>query len=153
MAGQGALLAYTWAMRTPHPLAMLAALLVLAGCSTHRPVLYPNEALQNAGPDGADRDIAECMQLADGYVKAGSGKAGTTARNAAIGGGTGAAAGAVGGAIWGNAGRGAAAGAAGGVTAGLLSGLFSGSGGPSPTYQNFVNSCLADRGYRVVGWD
>jgi hypothetical protein len=130
---------------------MLAAVLMLsAGCSARRPVLYPNESLQRAGSTGADRDIAECMALADGYVKSG-GKGREVARDAAIGGGTGAAAGAVGGAIYGSAGRGAAAGAATGVTAGLLHGLFS-SGGPSPVYQNYVNTCLGDRGYRVIGW-
>ena len=140
-------------MRIGSRLAVLAAATVLVGCSTRRPVLYPNEALQTSGPDGADRAINECMQLADGYVKAGSGQAGKTARDAAIGGGTGAAAGAVGGAIWGNAGQGAAAGAAAGVTAGVINSLFNGSGGPSATYQNFVNTCLAERGYRVIGWE
>ena len=142
-----------WGMQTSlRRLPTLAAVLVLAaGCSARRPVLYPNETLQKAGPTGADRDIAECMQLADGYVKSG-GKSREVARDAAIGGGTGAAAGAVGGAIYGSAGRGAAAGAATGVTAGLLHGLFS-NGGPSPVYQNFVNTCLSDRGYRVIGWE
>ena len=130
--------------------ALAAALVLVAGCAARRPVLYPNEALQKAGPSGADRDIAECLELADGYVKSG-GKSGQVARDAAIGGGTGAAAGAVGGAIYGSAGRGAAAGAATGVTAGLLHGLFS-NGGPSPIYQNYVNTCLGDRGYRVIGW-
>ena len=133
-------------------LSLLVALLVLAaGCSARRPVLYPNDKLGSAGPAGADQDIAECMQLADQYVKSG-GRAREIGKDAAIGGGVGAAAGAVGGAIYGSAGRGAAAGAAGGVTAGLLSGLFKESG-PSPVYQNFVNTCLHDRGYRVIGWD
>jgi len=134
----------------PTPLLLLAALLAV-GCSARRPVLYPNEKLDKAGPAGAQSDIDECIQLADGYVKSG-GRAGEVAKDAAIGGGTGAAAGAVGGAIWGSAGRGAAAGAATGVTAGLLHGLFK-SGGPSPVYQSYVNTCLSDRGYRVLGWD
>jgi hypothetical protein len=135
-------------------LVVLAAATVVAGCSTRRPVLYPNEVLQQSGPDGADRAINECMQLADGYVKggAGSGQAGKTAKDAAVGGGVGAAAGAVGGAIWGNPGMGAASGAAAGVTAGVLGSLFNGGGGPSATYQNYVNTCLAERGYRVIGW-
>jgi OmpA family protein len=136
-------------------LAALAVAAVLAGCSSRRPVLYPNEALQQAGPDGADRAIGECMELADGYVKggAGSGQAGRTAKDAAVGGGVGAAAGAVGGAIWGSPGMGAASGAAAGVTAGVINSLFNGSGGPSATYQNYVNTCLAERGYRVIGWE
>jgi hypothetical protein len=130
---------------------LLAAVVLLAGCSARRPVLYPNEKLQTAGPTAADQDIAECMHLADGYVKSG-GKGREVAKDAAIGGATGAAGGAVGGAIWGSAGRGAASGAAAGVTVGLLHGLFKESG-PSPLYQNYVNTCLADRGYRVIGWD
>ena len=130
---------------------LASVLLLAAGCSARRPVLYPNETLQKAGPGAADRDIAECMQLADGYVKSG-GRTAEVARDAAVGGGTGAAAGAAGGAIYGNPGQGAAAGAAAGVTAGLLHGLFKESG-PSPIYQNFVNTCLSDRGYRVIGWD
>jgi len=136
--------------RLPRSALLVASLVLAAGCSARRPVLYPNETLQKSGPTGADRDIAECMHLADGYVKSSRGR--EVARDAAIGGGTGAAAGAVGGAIYGSAGRGAAAGAATGVTAGLLSGLFR-SSGPSPVYQNFVNTCLGDRGYRVIGWD
>ena len=142
-----------WGMRMYGHLPMLVAVAVLAGCSTRRPVLYPNQALQQAGPEGADRAIADCMQLADGYVKGDGGRTGKVARDAAVGGGVGAASGAVGGAIWGNPGQGAAAGAAAGVTAGLLTNLFNGSGGPSATYQNYVNTCLAERGYRVIGWD
>jgi hypothetical protein len=133
-------------------LGLLGAVLALAaGCSARRPVLYTNEKLSQAGPSGADPDIAECMQLADGYVK-GDNRAGRVAKDAAIGGALGAAAGAVGGAIWGSAGRGAGAGAAGGVAASLLHNLFR-DGGPSPVYQNYVSTCLADRGYRVIGWD
>jgi hypothetical protein len=129
---------------------ILAALVTTTGCAAHRPVLYPNEQLSQAGPVGADRDIDECIQLAKSYVSS-RGKATGVARDTAIGGGAGAAVGAVGGAIYGSAGRGAAAGAATGATAGLLHGLFN-LGTPDPVYQNYVNTCLADRGYRVIGW-
>src|SRR5580765_6007522 len=96
-------------------LVVAGALVVLtAGCATHRPVLYPNETLQTAGREGADRDIAECMQLADSYVTKGGGKTAAVAKESAVGAGVGAAAGAVGGAIWGNPGAGAASGAAAG---------------------------------------
>jgi len=138
-------------MRMGHRHLVVAAAVLLAGCSARRPVLYPNETLQTAGQAGADQAIAECMQFAEQYVDPDTGKATKTAKDAAIGGGIGAASGAVGGAIWGNPGVGAASGAAAGVTAGLLGSLFS-SGGPSSTYQNFVNNCLHDKGYRVVGW-
>jgi outer membrane lipoprotein SlyB len=129
---------------------MLGAALMATGCTARRPLLYPNEQLNRVGQSAADRDIEECMRLANAYVSS-SGKARDVARDTGVGGGTGAAIGAVGGAIYGGAGRGAAAGAATGATAGLIHGLFS-AGGASPIYRSYVNSCLADRGYRVIGW-
>ena len=142
-----------WARHMPaRRLTVLAgAILVIASCAARRPVLYPNEKLNQAGAGGADRDIAECMQLAEAYVSTGAGRAGGVARDTAIGGGTGAAIGAAGGAVYSDAGRGAAAGAATGATAGLLHGLFS-MGEPDPLYQSYIDNCLADRGYRVLGW-
>jgi hypothetical protein len=46
----------------------------------------------------------------------------------------------------------AAAGAAGGGASGLLSGLFRGSK-PSPTHMNYVDRCLREKGYEVIGWN
>jgi outer membrane lipoprotein SlyB len=47
---------------------VLAALgiigLLVAGCATQRPVLYPNEYTRRVGKVGADRDIDECVQRA-----------------------------------------------------------------------------------------
>ena len=130
---------------------LLGVMVMVSACAARRPVMYPNEQLEKAGPSGSDRDIDDCMRLADAYVKSG-GKARGVARDTAVGGGTGAAIGAVGGAVYGDAGRGAAAGAATGATAGLLYGLFN-LGTPNPLWQNYVNTCLADRGYRVLGWE
>ena len=59
---------------------------------------------------------------------------------------------AVGGAVVGSAGSGSAIGAASGVAAGLLRGLFSRSE-PSQVYVAFVNQCLQERGYKVIGWE
>ena len=136
---------------------LLASLLVAAGCAAKRPMLYPNEQYNRVGQAAAERDIADCMQRADQYVKTGGHSADTARQvgtNTAVGAGVGAASGAVGGAIGGNAGEGAAVGAATGATAGLLSGLFgaSQSHGPDPVYANFVDRCLRERGYDPIGW-
>lgn len=144
--------ANAWRGRAAATVTLLAAV-ALAGCAQPRPVLYPNTHLEAVGQAQADRDIAACRQLAEaaGATRAGgagAAAAGSTATGAAVGG----ASGAAGGAVVGAAGRGAAAGAAGGATAGLLRGLFR-SPQPSAAHREFVNRCLADRGYEPVGWN
>jgi hypothetical protein len=128
-----------------------AALATLsAGCSPRRPVLYPNAAYQRNGDVVAQRDIDECLQLAKTAGVGGSratAVAGTTAKSAAVG----AAAGAAAGAVRGHAGRGAATGAAGAAAGGLMHGLFR-SRDLDPVERGFVAECLAERGYRIIGW-
>ena len=68
--------------------------LLIQGCAS-RPQLYPNDKLKRVGKDAADRDIEECMKLADDYVSSGKGK------EIAKGAGKGAALGGVGGAVGG----------------------------------------------------
>lgn len=127
------------------------ALCGLASGCTMRPALYPNEHLTRVGKQQADADIRNCMELAEEYeVKAGQGK--ELAKGTAIGAGGGAVAGAVGGAISGNVGGGIATGAASGAALGLFYGLFK-AAEPSPTYKNFVNKCLQEKGYEIVGWE
>ncbi|HVO26169.1 MAG TPA: glycine zipper family protein [Candidatus Margulisiibacteriota bacterium] len=132
-------------------------MLVVAGCAARRPVLYPNEQLNKVGDAAAQRDIDDCMQRADQYVKSG-GQSAQVAKQVGgrtvVAGGVGAATGAVGGAIAGNPGEGAAIGAASGATAGLLSGLFDSwsSKEVDPVYANFVDRCLRERGYEPIGW-
>jgi outer membrane lipoprotein SlyB len=134
--------------RGPRLIPILIAVLATA-CSA-RPVLYPNAHLTAVGKDKADTEIAECMHLADENIS--SRKAGQVAKSSAIGAGVGAAAGAAGGAVVGHAGRGAAVGAASGGAGGIMHGLFRASQ-PSPTYKNFVNHCLRERGYEPLGWE
>ena len=57
----------------------------------------------------------------------------------------------MGGAIVGNAGRGAAVGAGVGGTRGFLRGLFR-SREPDPIEKGFIDACLEEQGYRVIGW-
>jgi outer membrane lipoprotein SlyB len=127
--------------------------LTVQGCASTRPVLYPNEHFNIVGSEAAERDIENCMDLAEA---AGADSEGSDAGQAAAGtvGGAavGAATGAVGGAVVGAAGSGSAIGAASGATAGLLRWIFS-KPKRNPAFENFVNRCLQERGYETVGWD
>lgn len=136
----------------------IALLIPLSACAAARPVLYPNQKLKTAGQETADQEISRCMAEADNYVSSGGEaqqKTRSAAKGTAVGAATGAATGAVGGAITGDAGTGAAVGAATGATAGLLGSVFGifGDSGPSPTYKNFVERCLRERGYEPIGWE
>jgi len=128
----------------------LAIVFSCLACAAKRPILAPNEHLQEMGPEAAQHEVDECIRLA---AEAGPGAtrgkqlAGQTAGGAVVG----AAAGAVAGAISGGPGLGAAAGAAGGATAGLLHGLF-GSSGLDAGQQRYVEDCLRQKGYNPIGW-
>jgi hypothetical protein len=122
-----------------------------SGCRSYEPVLYPNAKLEQVYQDEVDRDIAFCEANAKEYTENPSRAkraAGDAAEGAVVGGATGAAAGAV----LGSVGRGAGAGAAAGAAGGLARGIFS-SRAPNPVYQRFVERCLSDRGYEVIGWE
>jgi len=139
-------------MRSIKIAAVLLCLTGAMGCSSHKPILYPNSHLQRVGEETAKQDIEACRELAkESGASAGSGKGGTVAGHTATGAGAGAASGAVGGAIVGSAGTGAAVGAASGAVFGFLGGLFAPSQ-PDAAYVNIVNRCLAERGYEVAGW-
>lgn len=125
----------------------------LAGCASTMPILYPNEHFRAVGKEAAQRDIDACIEMAESAgVTASTSSAGRAAANTAGGAAVGAASGAVGGAIVGSAGTGSAIGAASGATAAFLRWLFS-KPQRSPTFENFVNQCLFERGYQPVGWE
>ena len=132
-------------------LARLVLVLLLIGCAGPKPVLYPNEHYRTVGEDVAKRETTECRKEAK--VAGGSPRGGGTAvaGGTAVGAGAGAASGAVGGAIAGSAGLGAAIGAASGAAYGFIGSLFRPST-PNPAYTRFVERCLVERGYEVVGW-
>lgn len=122
------------------------ALLLLASCAS-KPKLYPNEKLKTVGKDAAAKDIDQCIADADEYLESSKGK--QVAKGAGAGAAIGAAMGGVAGLFTGNLGRGlvrgGAIGAAGGGAAGAIS--------PDELKRRYVNQCLADKGYRVLGWD
>jgi hypothetical protein len=132
------------------PCALLAGTLLAACASTQRPVLYPNETLKRIGEQAAQREVDDCIALAE---RSGAG-AGTSqvvkrgAEGAAVGG----AAGAAGGAVRGRGGVGeaAAVGAAAGAAAGAVHGAFHDK--PSEIHRKFVRRCLSERGLEVIGW-
>ena len=126
------------------------ALFWVAGCGAKKPVLYPNDHLKQTGREQSQRDIADCDHQASEYVKSNAGL--ETAKSTAVGAVAGAVVGGAVGAVTGNFGRGVAAGAAGGGAGGFLHGLFRASE-PSPVHKNYVNRCLKDKGYEVIGWD
>ena len=127
--------------------AMMAA---LGACAVvQRPVLYPSAHLKSVGDAVAQRDIDQCLQLAEnsGLSKSNNQVVKRGSEGAAVG----AAAGSVGTLVsGGNVGAGAVAGAAIGVTAGAVHGAFRNDA--NPTYRNFTQRCLQDRGYDVIGW-
>ena len=126
--------------------------LIFAGCSSHKPILYPNGHYQQVGAEAAEIDIQDCMTLAEqAGASPSEGKTAQAATGTVAGGAVGSAAGAVGGAILGHPGRGAMVGAASGATAGFLRGLFKRSP-PSGAFTNYVDRCLRDRGYDPTGW-
>jgi uncharacterized membrane protein len=134
-------------------LAVLSFMLVLGGCasSPKRPLLYPNSHLDQVGEQAAQQDINACMELArsSNVNENKDGEVGRKAAGgAAIGGASAAAWGLVRG---GGVGNRALAGAAAGATAGAVGGGLQ-STETSPLFMNFVNKCLSDKGYSVVGW-
>ena len=127
-----------------------AMLLALAGCATQRPVLYPNVKYNQVGPEIAQRDVDDCIRFAEqsGVTYSAGGKvARSGAEGAAVGGAAGAGAGAVRGNVGERAATGAAAGAAAAATRGAIH-----SGEPGSVYRGFVQRCLRERGYDVIGW-
>jgi uncharacterized protein YcfJ len=137
--------------RSPYLLPVVLAAFASLACATKSPVLYPNAKLEQVDQDEVDRDIATCEAHAKEYVKNPS-RAERTAENTAVGGVVGGATGAAAGAVLGNVGRGAGAGAAAGAAGGLVSGIFR-SRDPDPVYARFVERCLANQGYEIIGWE
>lgn len=132
-------------------------LVSLAACSATppRPTLYPNDQLTRKGPYASQADIDECERRAQSYV--GTRTGGDTAKDVALGAGEGAVVGASVGAIGGvvtkgKVGRTTAAGAAIGGLLGAYDAAKD-SNKPDPKYVAFVNNCLEEKGYRVLGWE
>ncbi|MBW2713367.1 MAG: cell envelope biogenesis protein OmpA [Deltaproteobacteria bacterium] len=130
----------------------LSLLCVVPGCAKPpKPQLYPNQHLLTVGQAQSQFDIADCENLANAYVEENKSAdiAKKASKSAVLGGVMGAAAGAIrsGGSVSNSAATGAAIGAAGSTTKGVMD-----SNDPSTLHKNFVNRCLSERGYDVMGW-
>lgn len=118
----------------------------LISCSS-RPKLYPNRTLKVRGVEVAEADIDQCIADADTYLGSSRGK--NAAKGAGAGAVIGGAMGAVSGIFSGNVGKGALQGAAIGGAGGGAAGALS----PDQIKRRYVNQCLAEKGYQVIGWD
>ena len=134
-------------------LLLLLAVAVTTACSSSpkRPVFYPNAHLNQVGGHVAQQDIDACMQLArtSGVNQTKDGEVGRKAAS-------GAAIGSAGAGAWtlvrgGSVGERMAAGAAAGAATGAVRGGIQ-STEQSPIFKNFVNRCLSEKGYSVIGW-
>ncbi|MHB9137919.1 MAG: hypothetical protein ACYC4Q_00785 [Victivallaceae bacterium] len=128
-----------------------AALLLLCGCSSPRPVLYPNKYYQQMGNEQVTRDIDAAIKAADerNMTHSNDGKeAVKTSVSSGISAGTVVGAGAAAG---GGIGGGTAVSAAGAGASGLVHWMFS-RGQPDPVFRGFVETYLKNKGYQVIGW-
>lgn len=129
---------------------VLVMLIISTGCAAKRPVLYPNELYRSTGAEKAQQEINDCLKQADQANAQGTladEVALKTGKSALVGGATGA----VIGAISGSALRGGLIGAAAGGTVALVSSAMKGPE-DSPVYRRFVEICLYEKGYQVLGW-
>ena len=151
---------YIRLFRVVTPLGLAAAL--LAGCAatgpgspSARPVLYPNAALNRVGETQARAEVDACTLRAQSAGLTPDEKNNETARRAGQGAAVGGVAAAVGALVTGRGVdlvvRSGAVGAAVGGSAGAVSGAMQEKA--SATYRHFVQRCLSDKGFEVIGWN
>ena len=131
-------------------LVAMVVLFLCTGCAAKRPVLYPNELYRSTGSEKAQQEIDDCLKRAEEANAQGrlaDEVALKTGKSALVGGATGA----VIGAISGSALRGGLIGAAAGGTVALVSSAMKGPE-DSPVFRRFVEICLYEKGYQVLGW-
>ena len=135
---------------------------MLAGCATSgpnspsaKPVLYPNATLTRVGEAQGRLEVEGCMTRAAQAGLTPDQKRNEVGRRAGEGAATAGVASAVGALITGRSSdilRAGATGAAIGGSAGAVSGAFH-SDKASPVYRQFVQRCLAEKGFDVIGWN
>ena len=139
---------------TIKPLRMIALVcffMMLAGCGPKRPVFYANEHYASVGDRQARIDTDQCMAEAKAHgadTEAGQKVASRAAKAAVLGAATSTVVSAV---LGGDIGRAAGAGAAGGATAGAVHGAFE-ANDPDQVFKRYVERCLKEKGYEVIGW-
>lgn len=141
------------------PVAIFA---VLAGCAatgsnnpSAKPVLYPNATFTRVGEAQARAETDGCMARAAQAGLTPDQKINQVGRRAGEGAATAGVASAVGALITGRSSdmlRAGAAGAAIGGSAGAVSGAFH-NDKVNPVYRQFVQRCLSEKGFDVIGWN
>ena len=140
-----------------------AATLVLAGCAssgagsaTARPVLYPNATLNRVGDAQGRMEVNACLSRAQAAGLSPSQNSNEVGRRAGEGAAVAGVASAIGALISGRGGEGllraGATGAAVGGSAGAVSGAFH-NDRPNGVYRSFVQRCLSEKGFDVIGWN
>lgn len=136
--------------------------LFVHGCATTgaaspaaRPVFYPNAKLNSVGQAVAHADADSCMSAASAAGLTPDERNNAVTHDAARGAALGGVAGTVSGLVTGRSlqsaiGSGVAGAAVGGAVGGV-NGAFRNT--PSQTYRHFVQRCLKDKGYDVIGWN
>ena len=144
------------------PLVAMAAL-GLAGCASSgagsasaRPVLYPNATLNRVGDAQGRMEVNACLSRAQASGLNPSQSSNEVGRRAGEGAAVGGVASAIGALITGRGGEGllraGATGAAVGGSAGAVSGAFH-NDKPNGVYRSFVQRCLSEKGFDVIGWN
>jgi hypothetical protein len=149
-------------IKSIRPLLYSVLFAVLAGCAatgpyspSAKPVLYPNATLARVGEEQAKAEADGCMARAAQAGLTADQKNNDVGRRAAGGAATAGAASVVGALITGRSSdllRAGAAGAAMGGTAGAVSGAFN-NDKANPVYRQFVQRCLSEKGFDVIGWN
>lgn len=134
------------------PLSLALQMLLLAGCATAppRPLFYFGSYEEPVSKVQSDRDTDECMALARqaGVQENRDGQVGRKAASGALLGGIAAGAWSL---IRGNGGDTVVAGAVAGGATGAAKGAID-STEQNPIFRRYVERCLRERGYDVIGW-
>lgn len=140
----------------------IALFAVLAGCASTgpgstsaKPVLYPNATLSRVGDAQAQLEVNGCMARASQAGLRPSQNANEVGRRAGEGAASAGVASAVAALITGRSSdvlRAGATGAAVGGSAGAVSGAFH-NDKVNPVYRQFVQRCLSEKGFDVIGWN
>jgi uncharacterized protein YcfJ len=132
----------------------IAVTLLISSCASYRPILNDNAQYQKVGEEQAEADIDLCMKKADAFLeKHKEERARKQAGRQAVGGAI------IGGVIGALSGRGIE-GAAGGAAIGGAAGAAGGYVGekskdnlkPDDLKMNYVQKCLEQKNYQVLGW-
>ncbi len=146
----------------PRRAALLAISLTLASCASTgpdspaaKPVLYPNAAFNRVGEAQAQNEVAACQSRASAAGLR-SQQDNQMAQRAGEGAAVAGVASAVGALVFGRGAEGLLRAGAGGAAIGGAAGATQAAvrgGRPNTGYRSFVQRCLGEKGFDVIGWN